>query len=234
MSTGTRWSVIGHSLLLLFLIFQGALFSEKVTPYIPTLKVDLVGLPDSLKKDLTHTAHTARTKKDLPALLKQLEVDETATHPATSHPTHSMQRKNLRALERMKALAKIQSMDDREGVPPKAATPLKGNKLSPGSSIEGEAKEALLTSYYDTLRDHLKNNWSLPPWVARQSLSAQVLLRLEANGRIIQYSFQKTSGNPKFDEAVKRAIEDSQPFPSPPQEIVNSLVSDGIRVGFPL
>jgi TonB family protein len=100
--------------------------------------------------------------------------------------------------------------------------------------LSGDAKESAETSYYDLIKDRLAENWALPPWLARQKLSAQVIININAQGHVARIQFTRTSGNPQFDDAIRTAIKQSDPFPSPPQEILTILQNQGILVGFPL
>jgi TonB family protein len=254
-----KWSLIGHVFLFLIVLIKSVVFSGKKIPYVPTLKVDLVALPDSLKKDITHPSNSqsnSQFNKDISKLLKQVENEARKTEEAakpsrsknkplppaeknemTTKSSHddsaskSVVQRNKRALDRLKSLSKIHSEDLPHSKP---GLPIKGNQLSPGSSISGDAKEALVASYYDHLRDRLQENWTLPPWISRQNLAAQVQIYIDQQGRLHHIKFVKTSGNTQFDEAVKKAVQESQPFPNPPEELASSLVSDGILVGFPL
>jgi TonB family protein len=133
------------------------------------------------------------------------------------------------------ALSRIQSLEKIEDAPSKAKSqPIKGNKISKGTSLSADAKEALVASYYDTLRDRLNYNFGLPVWLSRQELSAQVQIFIDNRGGLRGYRFTKSSGNPQFDALVKKAVESSQPFPAPPGGLTSSLLADGISVGFPL
>lgn len=254
LSIGMKWSLGGHFFLILLILLKSLVFPDRITPYVPTLKVDLVGLPDVLKKDLANSVPHHQYNQEISRLLKKVEKEAKKTDTVSKavpkadlkvnkdemllkpkrYSEKKIEKKNLLALERIKALSKIQNSV--EGQTEKIPKPMlvKGNQVSPGTSLSGEAKEALVASYYDVLRDQLKDNWTLPPWIARQDLSAQVRLYLDSQGKVLKFNFKKTSGNNPFDEAVKHAIEESQPFPAPPKELADSLISDGILVGFPL
>lgn len=248
-SLGLKWSIIGHLILLLCVLVQNLIFPDNPVRYIPTLKVDLVGLPDVLKKDLKIPQQVAsdkqQTKPEAPSAkpvalnvsskkeaLK--EVDKTNSQPSTQ----TIEKKNKYALDRIKALAKItDTFKDTSGEDHTHVTksaPLKGNKLSPGTSLSGEAKEAQSMAYFDLLRDRLQHNWTLPPWIARQNFAAQVQIYIDAHGRVRNYHFVKPSGSSPFDEAIKKTLEQSQPFPIPPQSYQATLISEGVLIGFPL
>ena len=135
------------------------------------------------------------------------------------------------ALARIKALNSISASENDK---PQKSVIIKGNKLSQGASLSADAKESAEASYLDTLRTRLQENWELPVWISRQNMSAQVQVFIDSRGRVRSYRFIKASGNAQFDSAIKKTLEESQPFPSPPLDIASALLGDGILIGFPL
>lgn len=233
LSAGIKWSFVGHVVLALLILIKSVVFPGKPLPYIPTLRVDLVGLPDVLKKDL----HKETFNKEIAQVLKKAAQKAVPKNEMVIHPKHvtssdekSVSSKNLRALERMKSLAKIQNLESSHSAP----KIIKGNRLSAGKSLSSDAEESSEANYLDLLRDRLQDNWTLPAWIARQNLSAQVRVFINAQGHLQKLKFVKFSGNAQFDEAVQEALKNSQPFPVPPEALHHLLLSDGILVGFPL
>jgi colicin import membrane protein len=249
LSFGLKWSFGIHLALIAFVLIKSFVFPSKPIPYIPTLKVDLVGLPDVLKKDLKHSKQS-QINQEIEKVLNQAEKDANRIKSQPKKPAlettksdemvvkpkvapdkgktgdKTIEKRNKRALDRLKALSHIEEVSEDH--------PIKGNKISPGSSLSGEAKEAATANYYDLIRDRLQEKWTLPPWIARQSLTAQVEIFIDSQGKLRKMHLSKPSGNAQFDDAVKRAVHESQPFPPPPKEIASSLVADGISLGFPL
>jgi TolA protein len=243
---GLKWSVLAHAAALAAIIIKSVVFPGTATPYVPTLRVDVVGLPDILKKDLNNTpatkevseilkkaaeeAEKIKPKKMPPLPIKKeiAEPDEMALKPKQSAAEKEKARdKKLRAaMDRMKALAKI----SRET----SAPVVKGNKISKGSSLSGDAKESEQTNYYDSILERLRGNWALPIYLSRQNLSAQVQIYIDARGRLHGFRFVRLSGNPQFDDAVKRALQESAPFAPPPDDLSSNVLVNGIIFGFPL
>ena len=251
-----------HTLLLLLALLSDYFFKDQAKPYVPSLRVDLVALPDLLKNEVNR-AHQKALQKELSQILKnaeqtaqqiqktqkKTEADTRLKQPVNSSPPAQMalsQRskdrpkassyeQNKKAIDRLKLLAKIQDRltADTESTRRKPIL-MKGNKLSQGSSVAEDARESSEESYFDLLKDKLQENWSLPPWIARQNLSAQVEIRIDARGNLAQIHFVRASGSPQFDDAVKKTIQMSQPFPTPPDEVRLSLQKHGILIGFPL
>ncbi len=144
----------------------------------------------------------------------------------------------VKALNRLEAIknaeknqetrAKTEGLENREG------TLIKGNRLSQGASLDGDAREAAQSSYYELVRDKLVAHWALPVWLARQNHQAQVVIYIDARGRLRDFRFTRPSGSETFDAAVKRALQESQPFAPPPAAVTSEVQNQGILVGFPL
>jgi len=239
-----------HVLFIILVLVKSLIFPGTSQPYVPTLRVDMVDLPDMLKKDMQNVPLTQDSKAIADAM-KNAENDAKKIKPVEIPPVEKTDpdelvlkpkkaaeappKKDLMgALDRIKALSKIESESKSERPSHPSATVIKGNKISKGTSLEGDAKEAAQASYYDSLRAKLQENWALPVWIARQNLDAQVRVYIDPYGRVRSYRFMKVSGNEQFDSAIKKALDDSQPFPRPPDDLASSLLVDGILVGFPL
>jgi outer membrane biosynthesis protein TonB len=231
-SQSFKYSLIAHLSLIAFVILKSFVFPGKPIPYTPALRVDLVALPDLLKKDLkfippTPPAATKEKPKEKEEIVEEKAEEEEAV--ITTKKKDARENKIKNALARIKALDKI---SEESKTPPSPI--IKGNAISKGTSLSGDAKETAMTSYYDLVRNKLQENWSLPVWVARQEFSCQVQIFIDMRGRISRYRFSKVSGNAQFDEAVKKTLKISQPFPPPTEDIASTVLVDGILVGFPL
>lgn len=249
LSLGLRWSLFVHAALIAGVLLKSLVFPGKPILYQPTLRVDLVGLPDILKKDLSklpklppmqetasqEKAPEAKAPPKAPAKTSErASPDEMVLKPKhSSESDPKARRKKLKnALARIKALEKIkESVEDRKTP---GALAIKGNAISRGSSFEGKEGQSLEAIYFDALRAQLQENWTLPVWLARQKFAAQVQLMIDSRGQMRGFKFIKPSGNAQFDEAVKKALQESQPYPKPPESLASSLGTDGILIGFPL
>lgn len=242
MNRGFRMSLVFHTTIILTVFIKLAFMPSKNLSLPPTLRVDVVGLPDLVKKDLSQVAppNPATTApKEVPKPAIKTPIEKADPHEMVLNPKKAAEKsaddakkreKKLKsALDRIKALEKIQGQTDKN----KTAL-IKGNRLSQGNSLSADAKESDQSSYYDTVRDKLVDNWVLPVWIMRQKLSAQVQIYIDANGRVRDHRFVRRSGNSQFDDAVEQAIQQSQPFSVPPQSIAQDVLADGILVGFPL
>lgn len=241
------WSLCAHGIALVFILVKSVFFPGEPIRIVPTLRVDMVGLPDVVKKDLPSlsklTAKPVEPKADPKTNDAKNEIadkDDLVFKPK-SKANERDERKKEKAEQEKKlksALNKIKALDRiRNEVKEEAADEgviIKGNKVSPGTSLSGEAREAAEASYFEKVRDRLLESWALPPWLAKKGLSAQARLFINSAGVVTSYEFLKSSGNPQFDAAVKTAIREAQPLPRPPANIFTVIGSQGIVVGFPL
>lgn len=152
----------------------------------------------------------------------------------------SQQQNALEKLKAMAALDKIkeQVAEEKKKAPAgtgKAATgsaPIKGNVLSPGTSLTGLTK-LQHDNYAADLDRHIKQNWAIPEWLAKRDFKAQAVVYLDSRGNILGRKIVKSSGNPSYDEEVLATIDRSAPFPAPPEKFLAVVSVDGILIGFP-
>lgn len=72
LTLGLKWSVTLHLLLFLSIFLNEWLFPGNLKNYVPTIRVDLVGLPDVLKKDL-HLPSQSKLNSEIRKILKDAE-----------------------------------------------------------------------------------------------------------------------------------------------------------------
>lgn len=110
--------------------------------------------------------------------------------------------------------------------------PIAGERLNPGTSFNG--MDAIqFSQYYDNLKVHLFNNWSLPQWLSELDLKAQALVVIDGNGYVIRKEIIKSSGNSSFDDTILGAIEKASPFPVAPDRLRSKVKNKEIVFGFP-
>ncbi len=219
---------VGIHLGLLILLYLKSIVlpsSLNTKEYIPSLRVDLVALPDQKVTDQVTPAMPSAAEEPVKETTKE---KATKVKPAVEKGDYSLHKKKKQ--DRLKsALARIKSLEKiKEG------EQIKGNQVMKGSSAKGEAKNSVETTYFDVVLDKIRNEWELPQWLKERNLSAKVLIKIDRRGMITQTHFVKSSGNEQFDAAVKRTLQASAPFPAPPLSILADVSQDGIVFGFPI
>lgn len=248
------WSLGAHAALALLVIVKSLVFPGEPILIAPALRVDVVGLPDLLKKDLSQVSKT-QPKEDLVEKLQEAakeakkiepipaqeapKPDELVLNPKKTDKVAKPEKES--AADRQKrldaALARIRSLDrlKDQSEEKEDAVIIKGNQISKGTSLSGDAREQANAGYYSLVQDALASEWALPPYLARQTeLKAQVMIRIDPAGTVIDSKFIQESGNEQFDKAIRDTISRAQPLPKPPKDLQETVSGRGIAVGFPL
>ncbi len=110
-----------------------------------------------------------------------------------------------------------------------------GTGQSPDGSLEvtGEV-DAILAKYVGDIIRKVQAEWITTPKSQEggQTLKAQVTVIIDSEGNLLSTSFESKSGDESFDLSAMRAVERSAPFPPPPLEIKDEVVSEGFLIEF--
>ena len=238
-----RISLFLHFTLALFLALKSMISPSEPKVFLPTLRVDLVGLPDLKRSEIPQPAPApteekkevppppapAPVKSEVPPEIEKGDFSSTkkkSKKKEESKKEREAQTKLKRALERIKALERVKALAGEDEI--------KGNQVSKGSALTGEAKQALETSYFDVVLERVRTYWELPKWLQDQGRSAKVMVYLDSQGRMKSIQIVQSSGSDAFDQEVKRTLHAANPFPLPPPAIAGEIGSQGILLGFPL
>jgi hypothetical protein len=231
-----------HAILVIFAIVSGLVFHKDPVRFTPSIRVDLVGLPDLKKKDLSNAS-----SDDLAALDQKISKLKNKTAPiskvappepnvmALKHKKEPVEKKEptrkdvlKNALDRIKAISELESQVGKSKSKTQKIV-AKGNSISQGNSLSGDVGTDT-DAFVAKMRERLQDNWKIPIWLSNRNLSAKVVVFLDRTGYITNTVFAKGSGNQQFDDYVLKTIKMAQPFGIPPSEILDG----GITLGFPL
>lgn len=204
------------------------------------IRVDIVDLP-SMKLDDMKDIDLSKEVGASPPAEKDVPTPETPL-PVSAKAMKDPHKKTVSAADRLKELREKTRSDARrqelmsrlkgkkggaEGRPVVA-----GNQLSEGASLTGNiATEA--DAYNSKLQAHLNRHWRLTDQMLSTGLSARILVKLSADGRIAAKKFLLRSANENFNASVEQALRDAEPFPPPPSNLSRIYLEDGIEWGFP-
>ncbi len=89
-----------------------------------------------------------------------------------------------------------------------------------------------LLDYFRRLEEKVRSSWVLPESLVRDAGKLVVELRIviEKDGRVSEARIERGSGNPYFDDSVRRAIRKASPLPVPPEQLRGG--EDHYEVGF--
>jgi TonB family protein len=119
------------------------------------------------------------------------------------------------------ALNKASKADDPEGEE-------NGDPKGDSAKQEGER-------YYGIIKSAVRRFYDVTNTIAeseRIRLSADVIIRLDAEGGLIDVRLAKPSDNAQFNEAVITAVKKAAPFGPPPPALKGPLKKDGVQLRF--
>lgn len=181
---------------------------------------------------------TKLPEKKLPQESEAIKLTKEKNKPEPSDKIKKKQQEALDKIKRMSALDKIKSEVETEqrkdtlSKISKSAHQYKGNVLNAGTELTGLNK-IQHENYVSLLDKKIKENWTLPQWLANKSYQAQALIKIDENGVVIYNQIYKSSGNSSYDDIVIETINKSSPFPKPPEKFVDIVGIKGILIGFP-
>ncbi len=220
--------------------------------YTPTLidltqaiRVDMVGLPSKETARLPEkaareiSAPNVEEKKEnkiekLPEKVKP--VKETPdNHIVDLKKVKNKQKEALDNLKKLSAVEKIKQElknEAQQNLAKPNSAPIKGRVISAGSSITGLDKLEANT-YLQDLDAQVKNHWALPQWLMNKPYKTQILVKFNADGKIISRSVLKSSGQTSYDNYCLQSVDEAAPFPKVPEKFTEKFSQDGVVIGFP-
>jgi TonB family protein len=230
-------SSAGHLIIFILLVWRPHWMkatSEAVLMQ-PSVRVDIVDLPDVLLKDLDKIDMSQQKTEDKSAPVplkkeKETEVeDEKDTLTFKEKQKEEKKRKKIldtlrEDLKRRMAVEKLRQTNK--------GLIIKGNKLSQGTSLTGEQMEGV-NAYGGQIYSLVKARWNLPVWLQQKNLHAVVTVWISRTGEVLRTEFTTHSGNEDFDKYALRAIELASPFPPPPEDFASYFSLEGIGLRFP-
>lgn len=261
LSRGLGVSFALHALIFSIFTLKAVFFTPESIDFTQAVRVDIVGLPDKVEPKTLPPPAAEEAKPSLPQKEKPLEksapkvaekkiptpVETVKTPPPQKNEDgvniEKVKSKQQSAIEKLKALTALEKIKEEAskensqnpvgaGKADGGVAKIKGNVLSPGTSLTGLAKLQHDT-YAADLDNHIKQNWSLPEWLAKRDFKAQAKVFIDSRGNILGRKIVKSSGNPNYDEEVLATIDRSAPFPAPPDKFLAIVSVDGILIGFP-
>jgi TonB family protein len=155
--------------------------------------------------------------------------------------TSTQVREAVETIQREKAIkAAVRGIGERvahrvdlSGVPPQskgtARPPAAGGM--PGAAGTVRVPPEIL-AYARALDEKVRANWTVPELAQKDAgkLMVQVRITIEKDGKVSNVRMEKVSGNPYFDDSVRRAIQKARPLPIPPEQLRGG--EDHYDVGF--
>ena len=235
-----RWFIVSasfHLALILTILLGSSLYRLMSKPVLISggigdaqpINIDVVGLPNILKKDLSLV--NKETAK---------EVEE-AENPKKAEM--SLPQKDDKKIEEKKSslIAKVKDsvkQDQSYLTKIKIIKGLKSQKgVSGGTSMSstgiGVSSDSVHANpYFQTIKEYVRNYWKIPNWLNAEGLNTLLTLKVSGNGEISGLMISKSSGNQEFDDLALNSVKNAAPFPPPPIS-VREILESGVILSFP-
>ena len=106
---------------------------------------------------------------------------------------------------------------------------------APPSSAQTDGQSAQTSSvnaWKKKIQIRLASNKEFPPGAAGQSGTVKVKFAIDRQGKLTSKELAESSGSELLDAAALRMIERSEPFPEPPAEVKDDMLSFTLPVIF--
>ncbi len=196
--------------------------------YTPTVRVDLVALPDKPYREMKEMNEEIQKAQDAIREIKEKKGALQEKEGMKLREKRELKREAKSAIERLKALQALEKrLRER-----KKEVELKGNIVTAGASLPSSGKENVLDEYRSVVSEKIKLRWALPSYLRRErQLSGEIIVFLNPDGSVIRREIV-SSGVQEFDGYMNQALEEALPFPSVPEALRRELRYDGISITF--
>ena len=230
-----RWLIVSisiHATIILILLVGNTIYRFVSRPVFISggigdgepISIDVVGMPNVLKKDIASLNKEAKEEKTKP----EMTLPEKTR---TSIQKDSLVSKIKEAVqEEQNYLAKIKiikGLQVQKGVAGGTSMSSTGTGGSGGSADNVQANP-----YFHTVKQYVRNYWKIPNWMKPDGLNVLVVVKIADDGSISEASVSQSSGNTDFDALALNAVKNAAPFPTPPVSVRETLQS-GIILSFP-
>lgn len=245
-----------HAGLFLFIFINTFVFPSKPITINPSVQIDMVALPSQVKQENPDPIDTTLPVKQEPPPPAKEETQPDEPEPAPIKAPSPTKEKDA-AKDAKSALARLKEQMKKEEKKKVAEnrkqnqeqlekrqqdlkrfeetyrSAIQGNQVHKGTNSTGDMQETT-DAYLGHINERIRSNWGLPAWLQNKGLRAEVIVNIDASGKVVRFVFRRNSGNDVFDEYVKTAVTKSSPFAPPPEELAKTLRNSGLQVNFPL
>ncbi|HAR94786.1 MAG TPA: hypothetical protein DCR97_02315 [Deltaproteobacteria bacterium] len=178
--------------------------------------------PPQRQKQRPETKKIKAVKKPTEPLepVRSLSPKKLPTKETTGATKDELRHLEERLREMRKQTASGESRSEaKRGEGGKGSEGLSGS--SSGSSGSGSgAQNPALVRYLILMRDRIESAWRIPFISgAQKNLEAKVTIKIRRDGRIVDISVDKRSGNRSYDESVLRTLRAIDPLPPIPSSV---------------
>ena len=193
------------------------------------INIDVVGLPNVLKKDLpllNKTVAEAKTpkKEEMVVPDKKAEKNNKKIAEKKSNLIAKVKESVEEEQNYLTKIKIIKGLKEQKGIAGGTST------ASTGIAVSSDAVPA--SPYFQTIKEYVRNYWKIPNWINAEGLNTLITLKVAEDGSISDLTVSKASGNAEFDDLAFNSVKNAAPFPPPPISVRETLES-GVILSFP-
>jgi periplasmic protein TonB len=191
---------------------------------VEPISIDVVGLPNVLKKDLASLNKVTSEEKEEPKKQELFFPENKKTAEKKSNLISKIKDAVDKEQNYLTKLKIIKGLQVQEGVAGGTSD------SSQGTGVDNDTVKA--NPYFQTVKEYVRNYWKIPNWMKTNNLNALVLVKISDDGSISELNISQSSGNAEFDELALNSVRTAAPFPAPPVA-VREVLESGIILSFP-
>ncbi len=226
-----RWLVISisiHVTIILFLLVGNTIYRFVSRPVFISggigdgepINIDVVGMPNILKKDLASLNNEEEKAKPEMTIPEKTKISIKKDSLVSKIKEAVQEEQNY--LAKIKIIKGLQAQKGVTG----------GTSMNSTGSGGGSSESVQANPYFHTVKQYVRNYWKIPNWMKTEGLNVLVMMKIADDGNISEADISQSSGNPDFDALALNAVRNAAPFPTPPVS-VRETVHSGIILSFP-
>ncbi len=231
-----KWLILSASIHVFILVF--VLFFNRASflkPLLltgggggPSINVEVVGLPNVLKKDID-TLNKAMMEKVQEEIVEKDKMVLKNDKKTIANKKDLIQKLKQSIEDRDNYLKKIKVI---KGIKESQANNKTGSPSLEVGTGNGSDVGSSINPYFVSIKELVRNYWQIPTWLKAEGLNTQITIYIGMDGQLTNIEITKPSGNSDFDKLAFQAVKNSAPF-TPPPPSVKDLVENGVVLSFP-
>jgi len=228
-----RWLIISisvHATIILFLLVGNMVYRFVSNPVFISggigegepINIDVVGMPNVLKKDLASLNEQTKEVKIKPEMALPSKVKISAKKDSLISKIKDAVQEEQNYLAKIKIIKGLQVQKGVAG----------GTSMSSTGTGGSGTETVQANPYFHTVKQYVRNYWKVPNWMKPEGLNVIVVVAIEDDGSISEVGISQSSGNADFDALALSAVKSAAPFPTPPVSVRETLRS-GVKLSFP-
>lgn len=228
-----RWVIISisiHLTIIFFLLVGNTIYRFVSRPVFISggigdgepISIDVVGMPNVLKKDIASVNEQVAEEKTKPEMTMPEKTKISAKKDSLVSKIKEAVQEEQNYLAKIKIIKGLQVQKGVAG----------GTSMSSTGTGGGSSEGVQANPYFQTVKQYVRNYWKIPNWMKTDGLNVLVMMKIADDGTISEANISQSSGNADFDALALNAVKNAAPFPTPPVSVRETLQS-GIILSFP-